>query len=145
MTKTSQFANLTSSSNFFEIILFLFSSLVTGPTFMLITPLVLELWQFSFIRNWPEIWKSEILPSEFRPVSGDWGKWGIPNLARMSLMKCYWMLQNTSVTTFTVSELLREKQQGGGKLPPPPPIPPLPPPPHLQIRVKSFGKSWDNL
>ena len=28
-------------------------------------------------------------PSEFRPISGDWDELGIPNLARMSLMKCY--------------------------------------------------------
>ena len=38
----------------------------------------------------------------------------------MSLIKCYWILQNARVTPFTTSELLREKQQGGGgvKLPP---------------------------
>ena len=28
-------------------------------------------------------------------------------------MKCYWMLQNSRVTVFTVCELLRENQQGG--------------------------------
>ena len=28
-------------------------------------------------------------PSEFWPISGNWGSLGIPNLARMSLMKCY--------------------------------------------------------
>ena len=67
------------------------------------------------IRDWPEVWKSEIPASEFCPVSGDWGKLGIANLAWMSLMKCYWMLQNAS----TVSELLKENQQGL-KLPPPP-------------------------
>ena len=27
----------------------------------------------SFIRDWPEIWKSEIPPSGFCPISGDWG------------------------------------------------------------------------
>ena len=47
------------------------------------------------------------------PNTGDWGKLGIPNLARMSLIKYYWMLQNARVTAFTVSELLRENQQGG--------------------------------
>ena len=31
----------------------------------------------------------------------------------MSLMKCYWMLQNAIVTDLTFSELLRENQQGG--------------------------------
>ena len=36
----------------------------------------------------------------------------IPHLARMSLIKCYWMLQNTSLTAFTVFELLMENQQG---------------------------------
>ena len=32
---------------------------------------------------------SEIPPSEFRPISGDSGELEIPNLERMSLMKCY--------------------------------------------------------
>ena len=35
--------------NFFDAVLFLLSSLVTGPSFMSISLLVLELWQFSFI------------------------------------------------------------------------------------------------
>ena len=41
-------------------------------------------------------------------ISGDWGKLGIPNLTRRSLMKCYWILKNAGVTAFTISELLRE-------------------------------------
>ena len=92
-------------------ILFLLSSLVTGPSFMSISSLVLELWQFSFIRDWPKIRKSEIPPSVFCPVSGDWSKLGIPNLAWMSLMKCYWIIQKARVTAYTVSELLGENQQ----------------------------------
>ena len=48
---------------------FLLSSLVTGPSFTSISSLVLKLWQFSFIKDWPEIWKSEISPSEFCPIS----------------------------------------------------------------------------
>ena len=115
----SQFTDVTSLSNFFNITLFLLSSLVTGPSFMSVSSLVLELWQFSFIRNWPEIWKSEIPLSEFCPISGDWGELGIPNLTQMSLMKCYWMLQNARVTAFTFSELLGENQWG--KITPPPP------------------------
>ena len=39
----------------------------------------------------------------------------------MALIKCYRMLQNTRVTVFTISELLRENQQGL-KSPPPPKI-----------------------
>ena len=97
---------------------FLLSSLVTGPCFISISLLVLELRQFSFIRVWSVIWKSEIPPSEFCPISGDWGELGIPNLARMSLIKWYWMLQNARVTAFTGSKL-RENQQEGG-LPPSP-------------------------
>ena len=42
-----------------------------------------------------------------------WGKLWIPNLAWMSLIECYWMLQNSRVTAFTVFELLRENQLGG--------------------------------
>ena len=44
----------------------------------------------------------------------DWCELGIPNLARMPVIKGYWILQNASVRTFTVSELLRENQLGGG-------------------------------
>ena len=43
----------------------------------------------SFIRDLPEIWKLEIHPSEFYAISGDWDELGIPDLARMSLIKCY--------------------------------------------------------
>ena len=102
-----------------EIFLFFFSSLVTGPNFMSISSLVLELWQFTFVRDWPEICKSEIPPSEFFLISGDWSKLATPNLARSSSIKCYWILKNSKVTTFTVSELLRENQhEGEVKLPP---------------------------
>ena len=129
---TSLFADMDSSSKFFDLILLLFLSLVTGPSFMSISSLVLELWQFTFIRDWPEIWKSEIPPSELCPISGDWGQLGIPNIAQISLMNCYWVLQNARVTAFTVSELLRENQHGGGRVK-------LPPSPHTQIRVKVFS------
>ena len=93
----------------------LFPSLVTGPSFMSISSMVLELWRFS-LRDWPEIQKSKIPPSEFYPISGAGGKVRIPNMARMSPIKCYWMLQNARVTAFTVSELLKENQQSGGKI-----------------------------
>ena len=100
--------------------MFFLSSLVTGPSFLSISSLVLELWQFSFISNWQEIRKLEVSPHEFWLISGDWGKLKIPNLAWMFLMKCYWMLQNTRAITFIVSELLKEIQQGvGGGLDPP--------------------------
>ena len=59
-------------------------------------------------------YQSKIPPSEFFPISEDWCKLGIPNLAQMSLIKCYWMLQNAWVTAFTDSELLTENQQGAG-------------------------------
>ena len=66
-----------------------------------------------FYKNWPEIRKSEIPPSEFCPISGDWGKLWIPHLARMSLIEFYWMLQNSRITAFTIFALLRENQLGG--------------------------------
>ena len=121
MTMTSQFFDMTSMSNFFDVVLLLLSSLVTGPGFMSTSSLVLELWQFSLIRNWPEIRKSEIPPSEFFRISGDWGELWIPNLQRMSLVECYWILENYRVTAFTVIVLLRKNELGGGvKLTPPP-------------------------
>ena len=108
-----QLTDMTSSSTFLDVALFLLTILITGPSFISIC-------QFSFIRYWPKIWKSEIPPSAFCPISGDWGKLGISNMVRMSLSKCYWKLRNARVTTFTVSELLKENQQwrkgGGGKI-----------------------------
>ena len=100
--------------------LFLLSSSVTGPRFKSISSLVLELWQFSFIRDSREIRISEIPPSEFCPISRDWSKLWIRTLPRMFLIECYWILKNSRVTAFIVFELLRENQlEGGGvKLPP---------------------------
>ena len=93
ITMMSQFTNVTSWSNFFDVVLFLLSILVTCPNFMSISSLVLWLQQFPFIRDWPEIRKSEICLSEFCPISGDWCKIGIQNLTRMLLLKCYLRLQ----------------------------------------------------
>ena len=114
MTVTSQFSDR--RHQIFLRFLFLLSSLVTGPSFMSISSLVLELWNFGnfFIRDWPEIRNTEKPTSEFCPVSGDWNQLWIPNLARMSLIECYWMLQNSRVIAFSVFELLRENQLGGG-------------------------------
>ena len=98
---------------FFWRCLFVFSSLATGTSFISISSLVLELWQFTFVRDWPEIQKLKIPLSEFCSISGDWGMLEIPNLVGMFLMKCYWMLQNARVTAFSISELLRENQQRG--------------------------------
>ena len=100
MTITSQFSDMTSSSNFVEVILFLLSSLVTHPSFMSISSLGLELWQFYFIRDWPKIRKSEIPPSGFCPISWDGGKLWIPRFSRMSLIEYYWILQNSRCYSF---------------------------------------------
>ena len=64
MTMTSQFVDMTSWLNFFDVVLFRLSNLVTGPSFMAISSLVLELWQFFYkeltrnpeIRNTP-VWR----------------------------------------------------------------------------------------
>ena len=96
-----------SKNDFFDLFFFLFSILVTGPSFMSISSLVLDLWQFSFIREWPEIRKSEIPLPEFCSISGDWSELWILTLSQMSLMECYWMVRNSRFTTFTVLELLR--------------------------------------
>ena len=95
---------------FFDVGVFLLSSLINGPSFMSISSLVLELWQFFYKRlnRNPEL---ETLPSEFCPISGDWGKLQISNLAQISLIKSYGILQNIRVTAFAVSELLREKNR----------------------------------
>ena len=92
---------MTSSSNYFDEVLFLLWSLVTGPSFMSISSLVLELTLFFYkglTRN------LEIHLSGLCPISGDWCELGIPDLAQISLIKYYWMLQNARVTAFTISK-----------------------------------------
>ena len=54
----------------------------------------------------------EITRFEFCPKLVDWGKLGVPNLAGISLIKCYSMLKNARVIAFTIFELLIENQQG---------------------------------
>ena len=81
MTMMSQFDGMTSLSNIFIAVLFIFSSLVHGLNFMSISSLVLELWQSTFVRDWPDIQQWEIPSSEFCSISGDWRKLGIPNLS----------------------------------------------------------------
>ena len=66
-----------------------------------------------FVRDWPEIRKSEIPPSEFCPISGDWGELRIPLFARMSLIECYWMLQNSRVKGLTWRDLHKSLQCNG--------------------------------
>ena len=48
---TSQSADRTSSSKFFEVVAFVLPILVTGPSFMLISLLALELQQLLFMRD----------------------------------------------------------------------------------------------
>ena len=129
MTMTPEFSGMTSLSNFLTLFSFF------CPVSLLIQvscQYVMELWQFSFIRDWPEIRKSEISLSEFCHISGDWGELWIPNLTRISLTEFYWMLQNYRITAFTVVELLRKNQLGCGKF--------IPVPRSTQIRIKSRNK-----
>ena len=79
---TSQFANMTLSSNFFDVVLFLLPGLVTSQY---------QYWLWSYDNFFYK--RSEIPPSELCPLSGDWGELEIPNFARMSL---YEMLLNAA-------------------------------------------------
>ena len=108
------------------------SSLIFGSSFMLLSLLVLKLWQFSYIKDWTETPKSEITLFEFCLIPGDWGKLQMSNLTRISLMKCYWILKNTRVTALTVFTLLRENEQGGGDTP-------------IQIRVEYSCHTFHSL
>ena len=106
---------MTSSSISSYVVVFLLSGLINGPSFIMISFLVLELWQFLFIRDWPEIRKSEIPLSEFCPIPGEWCK--LPYAAKCQVYSFYrfWVIKG--------------KPTGqGGNYPPPPP-----PPPRLEL------------
>ena len=51
MAMGSQISDMTSSSVFFDVVFFLLSGLLTGPSFVSTSSLVLKLRQFFFIRN----------------------------------------------------------------------------------------------
>ena len=107
MTMTSQFSDMKSSSNFSEVVVFLWSSLVIGPTFMSISLWVMTIFLYKGWTRNPEIGNTPVWV-----LANIWrlGWVRIPNFAQISPMKFYWILQK--VTAFTVSELLRENQQG---------------------------------
>ena len=65
---------MTPSSIFFDLVVFLLSRLINGQSFIIISLMVLELSQFLFIKDWPEIRKSETIPSECYPIPGEWCK-----------------------------------------------------------------------
>ena len=129
MTMMSQFFDMASSSFFFffDVVLFVLSGLVTGPSFMSISSLVLELWQFYFIGIDQ---KSENRNTSTWILSNIWrlGLVRVPNLVRMSIIKFYWMLQNASCS-FCRFWVIKGKpivcvsgsRGGRGNLPPPPP------------------------
>ena len=118
MTMTSQFSDMTSSSNFFDVLFSLveFSNWYNFHINIIIGFGIMTIFCYKGLTR-----NLEIPLPKFCPISGDWGKLWIPNLVRMSLTKCYWMQQNAIVTAFTVFELLRENQQMVKFLPPSPP------------------------
>ena len=63
----------------------LLSNLGSGPSFMSISLLVLELWKILVKRDWPEIRRSEIPLSDICLICGDWDKLGMANFAHISL------------------------------------------------------------
>ena len=122
---TSQFSDMTSTSNFFvSLVNFSYWSkfhvnIITGSGIMII------FYYKGMTRN-PEI--------------GNIPVWVLPNIwrlggvidikfSKMSLIECYWMLQNSRVTAFTVFELWRENQLGDKITPRP-----------TQIGVKNYPK-----
>ena len=88
MAMISRFSHVASSSIFFWRCFVSLVNFSYWSKFHANIITVLELWQFLFIRDRPEIWKLEIPPSEFCPISEDWSELGIPNLARMFLECC---------------------------------------------------------
>ena len=129
MTMTSQFVDMTSWLNFFDVVLFRLSNLVTGPSFMAISSLVLELWQFFYkelTRN-PEIRNTAVwrLPNiwVFRRVKDTKFGTNVSNKISRNAAKC----QDYSFYRFWV--IKGKLTRGGGAR-----ITALPPPLRLGLR-----------
>ena len=95
--------DMTSWSNFFDVVLFPLSS------FMPMSLLVLQLSEFSFIQDWPEIWKSEIHRlsfAQYLETGADTNlATNVPNEMLVNTAKC----QGYSLYRFWV---IKENQQG---------------------------------
>ena len=94
---------------------FLLSSLVTGPSFMSRSPLVLELWQLYLITDWPGIWKLKIPRLAFAQYLKNYQKLGIPNLARMSLTTCFLIASKSQGYSFYRFWVIKRKPTGDGQ------------------------------
>ena len=124
MRLTSHIFDMTSSPNFFHLVLFLLSSLVAGPSFMSILSLVQELWQFLETRR-----LGQVTDTKFET--------NVSNKMLLHAAKC----QSYSFYRFWV---IKEKL-AGGKI-----NPPLPHTPRLGLReLLTFKKgqipSWLDL
>ena len=96
-------------ANFFDVNVFFLSSLVIGPSFMSISLLVLEIWQFSFYKGLARNLEVGNIPV-----------WAFPKIWRLGWIRDTKFRTNVNecckmpVTSFTISELLKENQQGEG-------------------------------
>ena len=111
ITMISQFANMTSSSTFLDVILFLLSSLVYWSKFhvnIITGSGVMTIYFYKGLTRNPEIGNTLV--------------WVLPNIwklgqvsdTKLGTQVSNEMLLNVRVTALTISELLRENQHEGG-------------------------------
>ena len=123
-TMTSQFISMTPSPNNFDVDLFLLSSLVAGLSFMSVSWLVLQLWQFLFYKSLTR-----------NPKMGNTPVWVLPNILRLGKVRDTKFGTNVSNKTllyiakcqcyrFYCFEVIKEKTTGK-KVKLMPPLPPL--------------------
>ena len=138
MTMTSQFAGMTSSLNFFDVVVFLLLSLVTGPNFMSISSLVLKSWQFSISEiyqksgnlkysrlNFANIWRlRKVRVTNFYMIASD--------KKSLNAAKCL----GCSFYCFCVimGKLTRMGRGGGIELPPP----------HTRTQIRVYERNLMN-
>ena len=92
---------------------------------MSISSLVLELWKCPFIKDWPEIWKSEKPSSDFCPISADWwGEWRVPNFGTNFSNKMLLNSPKRRAYSFSGSWVIKGKSTMG-KVTPSPNLPRL--------------------
>ena len=112
MTMTSQFTDMTTSSNFFKGDVFLLSSLVTGPNFMSIS---YWFWSYDNFLNkgFTGSWEIGNIPVWVCPVSGELGELGVrdtkfgTNVSNQKL----WNAAKCQGYSFYRFKLLRENRQ----------------------------------
>ena len=101
----------------FDVIVFFFLRLESGLSFMILSVLVLELWQYLLKQIWPKIWELQTPRPKSCTTFWNWKELGISKLPWVFPMSSYYMLVVTWLLLTFLSYLRIANKSGKLGLP----------------------------